>query len=83
MIGRKYMYTTSHGRVSLEKQWAEIPSCYPLQSIVRNISAHDSHHTTFTDLKHVFPAGSECFMLGLVHYGSKGIVSIFIIILLF
>lgn len=70
------MYTASHGRVNLEKQWAEIPSCYPLQTIVRNISVYDTHHSTFTDLSQVFPVGSECFMLGLVHYGSKGTVSV-------
>lgn len=73
MVGRRYMFT-QHGRATLEKRWADIPSYYPLQTIVRDIPAHDDHHTTYVDLGSMFPVGSTCFMLGYPHHGASGVV---------
>lgn len=75
LIGRKYAFT-KQGRVTLEKQWAQIGTAYPYQSIVRDISVHDEHYTTFRDIEDVFPIGSTCFMLGHPYYGCTGEVFI-------
>lgn len=71
MIGRKYIFMPQ-GRATLEKQFADIPSNYPLQTIVRDIVVHDEHNNTYRDISEVFLAGSKCFMLGHPHYGTMG-----------
>lgn len=71
LIGRRYMFS-KQGRVTLEKQWAQVTSAYPLQIIVRDITVHDEKYSTYRDLESIFPTGSNCFMLGHPYYGCMG-----------
>ncbi|KAJ8958884.1 hypothetical protein NQ318_019652 [Aromia moschata] len=73
MIGRRYVFSPN-GRVTLEKQFAQQTSNYPLQAVVFNIAAYDSLHSTFRDLENVFPKGCSCFTLTNPYYGSRGVV---------
>ncbi|CAG9814067.1 unnamed protein product [Phaedon cochleariae] len=73
MIGRKYLFSPN-GRLTLEKQFTQNTSNYPLQTIVFNIAAYDSHTSVFRDIEQVFPKNSVCFTLSNLHYGSQGVV---------
>ncbi|XP_076269715.1 5'-3' exoribonuclease pacman [Rhynchophorus ferrugineus] len=73
MIGRKYVFS-KNGRLTLEKQFAEFESVYPLQTIVSDIAAYDEHQSVFRDVLDVFQAGAVCFTLCNPYYGSKGTV---------
>lgn len=73
MIGRKYTIA-SNVRVNLEKQFSSVISCFPLQSIVTDIEAHDESYSTFKEITDVFPIGSICFSLTNPLYGSQGTV---------
>lgn len=42
MTGRKYMFTSS-GRVTLEKQWSDIPQPYPIQTLIKVIAFACQH----------------------------------------
>lgn len=73
MTGRKYTIT-SNIRVNLEKQFSSVISCFPIQSIVTDIQAHDESYSTFKEVTDVFPTGCICFSLSNPLYGSKGTV---------
>ncbi|XP_074029903.1 5'-3' exoribonuclease pacman isoform X2 [Leptinotarsa decemlineata] len=73
MIGRKYIFSPN-GRITLEKQFATNLSHYPLQTIVFNISAYDSHQSIFKDVEEIFRKGSICYSITNPHYGSQGVV---------
>lgn len=74
MIGRKYEFTPN-GTLTLEKQFSELPSNYPLQTIVSGIESYDSHRSLYRNVQDVFPEGEICFTLGNPYYGAQGIVS--------
>lgn len=71
MTGRKYVFTT-HGRATLEKQFAFVQSHYPLQTVVRDLIVYDENHSSLQDIATIFPAGASCFMLSHPHYGAMG-----------
>ncbi|XP_060517739.1 5'-3' exoribonuclease 1 [Cylas formicarius] len=73
MTGRKYVFS-HNGRVTLEKQFSENTANYPLQTVVSNITAYDSHPSAFRDIFDVFPEGCSCFTLSNPYYGSQGVV---------
>lgn len=74
LMGRK-LIIDSNGELILEKQFTPNTSCYPLQSIVYNISAYDNYQTSYKDITDIFPKNSICLTLTNPYYGSKGIVS--------
>lgn len=80
MIGRKYVFSPN-GRLTLEKQFSDMTANYPLQTVVTNIDAHDSHRTLFRSVQDVFPEGVICFTLSNPYYGAQGIVSSLITII--
>ena len=73
IIGRKYVYTQS-GRVTLEKQWSQIPVPFALQATVQDLLVNESlgRQNQYSTLAEVFPPGSNCFMLGQPGYGQFG-----------
>lgn len=71
LVGRKYIFTSTN-RATLQKQWAIFPSCYPIQTVVKDISFYEQNNSKFADLSTIFPIGSQCFMLGHPHYGAIG-----------
>ncbi|CAH2012828.1 unnamed protein product [Acanthoscelides obtectus] len=73
LIGRKYMFTPN-GRLTLEKQFAQNTSEYPLQTVVFNIPHYDSGMSTFRDVEQVFPVDSICFTITNPYYGSYGVI---------
>lgn len=73
MTGRKYTFS-QHGRITLKKQFAELPSHYPLQTVVRNLNVYDQYNSIYHDIASIFPPGASCFMLGHPHYGAMGII---------
>lgn len=77
LTGRKYIFTAS-GRATLEKQWAFVPSCYPIQVVLKDILVYVKFDLKFQDISNIFPVGSRCFMLGHPHYGSIGEVFVHI-----
>lgn len=76
MTGRKYVLS-SQGRFTFDKQWSNATAVYPLQTIVRNITAYSKEYAAYKDIDSVFPKGSYCFMLGHPHYGAMGKVLFF------
>ncbi|CAH1131010.1 unnamed protein product [Ceutorhynchus assimilis] len=74
MTGRKYVFSPN-GRLTLEKQFAEMTANYPIQTVVTNIETYDANKTLFRDVQDVFPEGVICFSLGNPHYGAQGIVT--------
>ncbi|KAG5876457.1 hypothetical protein JTB14_032690 [Gonioctena quinquepunctata] len=73
MIGRKYIFT-SNGRLTLDKQFSVNVSNYPLQTVVFNIAAYDTHGSVFKDIEEIFRKDSICFTLANPYYGSQGVV---------
>ncbi|KAF5297711.1 hypothetical protein FQA39_LY12042 [Lamprigera yunnana] len=71
MVGRKYIFSNM-GRVTLEKQFSEICSIYPLQTIVKGINIHEESYKDYKNIESVYPIGSYCFMLGQPGYGGLG-----------
>lgn len=71
MTGRRYIFA-SQGKLSLEKQWSDVPSTFVLQATVRDITVHDSSFVQYKDISQVFTPKSICFMLGHPHYGATG-----------
>ncbi|KAG1673590.1 5'-3' exoribonuclease 1 [Nymphon striatum] len=71
ITGRSYMFS-SKGRVTLEKKWAECPQSYPFQTIVQDISVHNSTIKPYYSIEEIFPAKSTVFMLVHPHYGYRG-----------
>lgn len=71
MTGRKYTFS-QHGRITLQKQFAELQSHYPLQTVVRDLHVYDQYGSTYHDIAQIFPPGASCFMLGHPHYGAMG-----------
>lgn len=74
VTGQKYSYTTG-GRIALEKQWANVESCYPVQSVIQNLVVYEPEGNKYETIQDLFPISSKCFMLGHPHYGSIGVVS--------
>lgn len=73
LIGRKYT-CTSKGRITLEKQWAELSVPFARQSIVKDITEKAPDFVEFKTVEELFPVGKTCFMIGNPHYGSQGMV---------
>ncbi|GLV41654.1 pacman [Carabus blaptoides fortunei] len=71
LAGQKYV-STQTGLISMEKQWAKAESCYPLQSVVRELVVHEGCATQFANIQDLFPLKSKCFMIGHPHYGTIG-----------
>ncbi|XP_046595171.1 5'-3' exoribonuclease 1 isoform X1 [Neodiprion lecontei] len=74
MTGRRYIFGTQ-GKLSLEKQWSDVPSAFALQATVGDIAVHDSSFVQYKNIGEVFTPKSICFMLGHPHYGAMGEVS--------
>lgn len=70
MTGRKYFFS-QHDRISFDKQWSDIVSPFPLQTVVKDINAY-IEGASHKDINDLFPIGSKCFMLGQPHYGCIG-----------
>ncbi|XP_071945753.1 5'-3' exoribonuclease 1-like [Antedon mediterranea] len=68
LMGRRYI-CGSQGKVTLEKEWADIPVIYAGHMIIKNISVHDPTFQQFKTLQELFQVGKTCFMLGSPHYG--------------
>ncbi|XP_037279840.2 5'-3' exoribonuclease pacman isoform X2 [Rhipicephalus microplus] len=73
LTGRKYT-CTSRGRVTLDKQWAELSVPFALQSIVKDITEKSPDFEEFKTIEELFPVGKTCFMIGSPHYGCSGTV---------
>ncbi|XP_008193749.1 5'-3' exoribonuclease 1 isoform X2 [Tribolium castaneum] len=73
LSGRKYVFT-SNMRATLERQFTQIQSNYPLQSIVTDIAIHDDLRTNFQTVSDVFAPNSICFSLTNPYYGSQGTI---------
>ncbi|CAG2057549.1 unnamed protein product, partial [Timema podura] len=71
MIGRKYAFGPT-GKITLEKQWVNLPAPYALQATVKDITVHDQTFVQYKSLEEVFPIGTVCFMLANPHYGAMG-----------
>ncbi|KAK5646017.1 hypothetical protein RI129_004481 [Pyrocoelia pectoralis] len=69
MTGRKYIFKNNQ-HISLEKQWANITSAYPLQTVVTKIKVHEEKYASYNGIEDLFPIGSQCFMLGQPGYGA-------------
>ncbi|KAI4476699.1 hypothetical protein M0802_014829, partial [Mischocyttarus mexicanus] len=66
----KYIFTAK-GKLSLEKQWKEVPTLYAYQTILKDIPTH-SVNPLYKTIDEVFKSGNKCFMLGHPHYGAMG-----------
>lgn len=73
LTGRKYT-CTSKGRITLDKQWAELSVPFALQSIVKDITEKSPDFEEFKTVEELFPVGKTCFMIGNPHYGCSGTV---------
>nr|CAD7397262.1 unnamed protein product [Timema poppensis] len=71
MIGRKYTFGPT-GKITLEKQWVNLPAPYALQATVKDITVHDQTFVQYKSLEEVFKIGTVCFMLANPHYGAMG-----------
>ncbi|KAH7931473.1 hypothetical protein HPB52_025645 [Rhipicephalus sanguineus] len=71
LTGRKYT-CTSKGRITLDKQWAELSVPFALQSIVKDITEKSPDFEEFKTVEELFPVGKTCFMIGNPHYGCSG-----------
>lgn len=71
LAGRKYTFSNV-GYVTLEKQWADMDSPYPLQTVISKLKVYEESYASYKDISSVFPLGSTCFMLGQPYYGSCG-----------
>lgn len=71
MTGRRYIFG-NHGKLSLEKQWSDIPSTFALQASVIDLAVHDPTFVQYKNIDQVFTPKSICFMLGHPHYGAMG-----------
>ncbi|XP_033113698.1 5'-3' exoribonuclease 1-like [Anneissia japonica] len=68
MMGRRYT-CSSQGKVTLEKEWGELPVAYAHHMLVKDISVHDPTFQQFKTLDELFQVGASCCMLGSPHYG--------------
>ncbi|XP_060573103.1 5'-3' exoribonuclease 1-like, partial [Ruditapes philippinarum] len=71
MTGRKYIFS-SHGRVTMDKQFGKLPVAFAKQATVKDIAVHDSGFCQFRTLKDYLPEGTAVFMLGWPHYACQG-----------
>lgn len=69
--GYKYCFG-SQGKVSVEKQWQDIPMFYAYQTIVRNLSVYSKQAQIYKSIHDIFEPGTICFMLGHPYYGAMG-----------
>ncbi|KAF7400707.1 hypothetical protein HZH66_005891 [Vespula vulgaris] len=71
LIGSKYIFA-AQGKLSLEKQWQEVPTFYAYQTIVKDISTYCINSLLYKTIDEIFVPGNNCFMLGHPHYGAMG-----------
>ncbi|XP_047351100.1 5'-3' exoribonuclease 1 isoform X1 [Vespa velutina] len=71
LIGSKYIFA-AQGKLSVEKQWQEMPTFYAYQTIVKDISTYCVNPLLYKTIDEIFVPGSNCFMLGHPHYGAMG-----------
>ncbi|XP_043669186.1 5'-3' exoribonuclease 1 isoform X2 [Vespula pensylvanica] len=71
LIGSKYIFA-AQGKLSLEKQWQEVPTFYAYQTIVKDISTYCINPLLYKTIDEIFVPGNNCFMLGHPHYGAMG-----------
>lgn len=62
------------GKITLEKQWSNIPQAFALQTTRKDILVHDPSFTQFRTLPELFPLNSLCFVIGHPHYGCEASV---------
>ncbi|XP_016845549.1 5'-3' exoribonuclease 1 isoform X1 [Nasonia vitripennis] len=74
IMGRQYVYS-AQGKMTLEKQWSDVPQAYAYQVVLKDISIHNHDFIQFTSITDVFKPKSVCFMLGHPHYGAMGEVT--------
>ncbi|XP_015189014.1 PREDICTED: 5'-3' exoribonuclease 1 isoform X2 [Polistes dominula] len=70
LIGSKYIFAAKE-KLSVEKQWQEIPTFYAYQTILKDIPTN-SVVPMYKTIDEIFTPGSTCFMLGHPHYGAMG-----------
>ncbi|KAK2584112.1 hypothetical protein KPH14_006553 [Odynerus spinipes] len=71
LIGSKYIFA-AQGKLSVEKQWQELPTVYAYQTVVKDISTYCVNSLLYKTIDEIFVPGSICFMLGHPHYGAMG-----------
>ncbi|XP_064642506.1 5'-3' exoribonuclease 1-like isoform X2 [Lineus longissimus] len=71
IMGRKYI-CGAHGKITLEKQWANTALPYVYQATVKDIASHDPTFHVFESIHDLFPTHGDVFMLGQPHYGCMG-----------
>ncbi|KAB0798453.1 hypothetical protein PPYR_09446 [Photinus pyralis] len=71
LTGRKYIFKNNKC-IALEKQWTNVASAYPLQTVVHNIRVYEEKFASYNNIEDLFPVGSQCFMLGHPCYGALG-----------
>lgn len=71
IMGRQYVYS-AQGKMTLEKQWSDVPQAYAYQVVLKDIAIHNQDFLQFTSITDVFKPKSVCFMLGHPHYGAMG-----------
>ncbi|XP_032239667.2 5'-3' exoribonuclease 1 isoform X2 [Nematostella vectensis] len=74
VIGRRFL-CSAKGQVTLEKEWSPVPKQYAFQTVVKDISVHESVSTdSMRTIDELFPVDCVCFMLAMPHYGASGTV---------
>uniref|UniRef100_A0A1L8DX97 5'-3' exoribonuclease 1 n=2 Tax=Nyssomyia neivai TaxID=330878 RepID=A0A1L8DX97_9DIPT len=68
---REYIFG-NRGMMTLNKIWSKIEQAYPLQTIVKDLTVHNSDFMQFTTVEDVFPIGATIFLLSTPQYGCRG-----------
>ncbi|XP_072474295.1 5'-3' exoribonuclease 1 isoform X3 [Notamacropus eugenii] len=71
LTGHKYQLN-QNGEVHLEKQWSKQVLPFVYQTVVKDISAFETHFSNIKTLDDLFPPRSIVFMLGTPYYGCTG-----------
>lgn len=75
-LGSKYIFG-AQGKLTLEKQWNELPTAYAYQTIVRDISTYYKLTQIYKSMHDIFVPETICFMLGHPYYGAMGEVQLY------
>ena len=74
LVGKRNIYNSRTGKVSLEPQYARNIDVYPFQLCVYGIESLSRQVTKMETLADMFPVGSRLFVLALKFYGEEGTV---------
>ncbi|XP_044728242.1 5'-3' exoribonuclease 1 isoform X2 [Chrysoperla carnea] len=73
LTGRSYIFGINN-KFTLEKQWSNMADSFPYQVTVQDIKVYDPNYVQYKNVNEVYPISSKCFMLGIPHYGSEGVI---------